>query len=294
LIDLTEVPPELEADKSAIARNHRPYDRRKLSYASSFTNPVLAETIRAIELFTGKFRLLNLIRGIERDGVRAGQAFWPHVLRHMDIRVDTPMAEIERIPRTGPVIIVSNHPHGLVDGMVFGYLIGQIRTDYKILTRSLLTEVDAIKPFMIPVPFPHQDGATERFLQMRTDAMAHLQNDGLIALFPSGTVAHSKSWFGPAIEAEWNPFTAKMIQKSGATVVPLRFQGSNSRAYQIAANTSAVVRQGLLVREMVNLMHKPMRPVIGQPIPPEELKQWAGKPREFMTWLREHTLTLKA
>ena len=294
MIDLTEVPPELEADHGAIAPNHPPYDRRKMSYASSFTNPILAETIRAIELFTGKFRLLRLIRGIERDGVRAGQAFWPHVLKHMDIRVETPMTEVLNIPRTGRVIIVSNHPHGLVDGMVFGYLIGQVRTDYKILTRSLLTEVEAIKPFMIPVPFPHQEGATERFLKMRADAMEHLEKDGLIALFPSGTVAHSKTWFGPAEEAEWNPFTAKMILKSGATVVPVRFQGANSRAYQIAANTSAVIRQGLLVHEMVNMMHKPMRPIVGKAIPPEDLKQWAGKPREFMTWLRNHTLSLKA
>ena len=294
MIDLTEVPEELNAEPGApIARNHQPYDQRKLSYATTFTNPFQSNAIRTIEWFTGKIGLIRLIRGIERDGVRVGQGFWPHVLRHMDIRVDTPVNEVMNIPRTGPVIIVANHPHGLVDGMVFGYVIGKIRTDYKILTRSLLTEVKEIGEFMIPVPFPHQDGATEKFLNMRNDAMTHLANNGVVALFPSGSVAQSKTLFGPPVEAEWNPFTAKMIMKSGATVVPVHFLGSNSRAYQIAANISPVLRQGLLVHEMMGTMHKAMRPVIGKPIPPEELKQWAGRPREFMAWLREHTLSLQ-
>ena len=293
MIDLTEVPEELEAqDDGVISRNHRPYERRKLSYGTSFTNPLHSGTIRTMEWMTGKIRLIKLIRGIERDGVRIGQAFWPHVLKHMDIRVDTPVSEVMNIPRTGKVIIVANHPHGLVDGMVFGYIIGKIRTDYKILTRSLLTEVDEISRFMIPVPFPHQEGATERMIKMRADAMAHLDKDGLVALFPSGSVANSKTMFGPVEEAEWNPFTAKMIFKSGATVVPMKFQGANSRAYQIAANLSPVLRQGLLVHEMVGMMHKPMRPIIGKPILPDEMEEWRGKPREFMAWLRERTLSL--
>jgi putative hemolysin len=62
-------------------------------------------------------------------------------------------------------------------------------------------------------------------LEMRAAAMSHLDNNGLIALFPSGAVAASDTMFGPAIEGEWNVFTAKMIRKSGATVVPFYFTG---------------------------------------------------------------------
>jgi len=72
-----------------------------------------------------------------------------------------------------------------------------------------------------------------------------LSQGGLVALFfPSGVVASSDTIFGPVIEREWNAFTAKMIRKSGATVVPVFFSGLSSRAYQIANQLSPTLRHG--------------------------------------------------
>jgi putative hemolysin len=56
----------------------------------------------------------------------------------MGIELQTPQPD-RRIPRDRAGVIVANHPHGLVDGMVLAELVGRVRTDYKILTRSLLT-----------------------------------------------------------------------------------------------------------------------------------------------------------
>lgn len=272
---------------------HAPYDKRRLSYANTFTNPWKANTIRALEWMTGKLPLIRLVRRVERAGVPNGQEFWPHALAHMDIRLDTPEEQIRRIPEKGPVVVVANHPHGLVDGMILGELIGRVRTDYKILTRALLTGVKEIEDFMIPVPFPHEESAREQSLEMRARAMDHLKKGGVVALFPSGVVAASQTLFGPAIEAGWNPFTAKMIQRSGATVVPIYFPGQNSRAYQIANRISPTLRQGLLIHEVMHACGRPQRPVVGEPISPDEVRNWGGKPREFVAWLREKTLGLR-
>ncbi len=270
-----------------------PYDKRKLSYANTFPNPWKANAIRAMEWSTGKYRLLRLIRRFEAEGVQPGQAFWPQALRHMGIEVQTPAEEVARIPATGPLIVVANHPHGLVDGMVLAELVGRARQDYKILTRSLLTQVDEIKRFMIPVPFPHEEGAIEKSLEMRRRAMAHLEGGGTVVIFPSGVVASSDTMFGPVLEREWNPFTAKMIHRSGAQVLPIYFAGRNSRWYQIANRLSATMRQGLLIHEVVNALNRPQRPVIGHPIDPAQIARWADNPRGFMAWLRDETLKLK-
>jgi putative hemolysin len=176
--------------------------------------------------------------------------------------------------------------------MILAELIGQVRTDYKILTRSLLTGVVEIDQFMISVPFDHEPDALEKSLEMRRKAMEHLANGGLIALFPSGVVASSDSWWGPAIEREWNPFTAKLIQRSGATVVPIRFPGRNSRAYQIASNVSATLRQGLLLYEVRHALDKPQRPIVGDPIERDEIEKRAGNPRDLLSFLRRHTVSL--
>ena len=270
-----------------------PYDKRKLSYANTFTNPWKANLIRTMEWATGKLTLLRLIRRFERMGAPTGQAFWRQALDLMGIPLLTPAEQIAHIPATGPVIIVANHPHGLVDGMVLAELIGRVRTDYKILTRSLLTGVDEISQFMIPVPFPHEEDALQQNLEMRKKAMDHLKQGGVIVLFPSGVVASSQRMFGPAIEAEWNPFTAKMIHRSGATVVPIYFPGQNSRWYQVANRVSATLRQGLLIHEVVHALNKPQRPIVGSPVPQEEIEVWASNPRGFVKWLRDRTLSLK-
>ncbi len=270
-----------------------PYDKRKLSYANTFNNPWKANTIRSMEWLTGKVTLLRLIRKFENMGVPEGQAFWPQALAVMGVRLETPEAEIARIPREGPLVVVANHPHGLVDGMVLAELVGRVRTDYKILTRSLLTGVQEISNFMIPVPFAHEENALQQNLEMRRRAMEHLGKGGAIVVFPSGVVAAADRMFGPAVEAEWNPFTAKLIQRSGASVVPVRFPGQNSRAYQMANLISATLRQGLLLHEVVHSLNRPQRPIIGQPLFREEIAGWADNPRGFMADLRERTLSLE-
>jgi putative hemolysin len=272
----------------------RVYDRRSLTYANSFPNPLVRNSIKTIEWLTGKLTVLRRVRQFERLGEVTGQDFWAATMQVMGIDLKTPQHQLARIPDSGPVVLVANHPHGLVDGMILADLIGRRRSDYRILTRALLTGLDeSAASYMIPVPFPHEPDAQEKMLEMRAAAMEHLETKGLIALFPSGVVASSDSMFGPAIEREWNVFTAKMIRKSGATIVPLYFTGSNSRWYQIANRISPVLRQGLLIHEVVHSFDKPQAPIIGTPITPDEWDARISKPREFMAWLRDRTLSLK-
>lgn len=281
-----------QGDGSALS--DQAYDGRRLSYATTFTDPVQQRIIQAIELATAKMGLLRKIRRFEALGVPHGQRFWTQALDVMGIDVETPQDEIARIPREGPVVVTANHPHGLVDGMVMADLLGRVRGDYKILTRSLLTGVGEIDQFMLPVPFAHDPDALSKNVEMRRQAMRHLADGGMIALFPSGVVASADRYFGPAIERDWNAFTAKMIQRSGATVLPMRFPGQNSRAYQIASLISPTIRQGLLLYEVKHALNRPQRPHIGHPLAPEDVAVWAGDPMGFVRWLRDHTMSLGA
>ena len=270
------------------------YDRKTLTYANSFDDAWTATAIRAMEWCTGKLTILRMVNKFEKQNeYYRGQRFWGGALKIMGIDLTTPKDQIARIPKTGPVVVVANHPHGMVDGMILAELIGQVRSDYRILTRSVLTGLDeAATSFMIPVPFPHDPEAQTKMLEMRAKAMGHLKEGGVVALFPSGVVMSSDDWFGPAQEREWNVFTAQMIRRSGAQVVPIFFPGSNSRAYQIANKLSAILRQGLLLHEIVRSCNKPQSPVIGDPISDEDMALLQRDPRGFMAWLRKHTLSL--
>ncbi|AZV76638.1 acyltransferase [Parasedimentitalea marina] len=270
------------------------YNRRALTYANSFDDPWTSGAIRAIEWATGKFTILRMVSKFEKHNAEyRGQKFWRGALAIMGIELQTPVEQLQNIPTEGPVVIVANHPHGMVDGMVFAELVGRVRQDYRILTRSVLTGLDeAATSFMIPVPFPDDPEAQRKMVEMRAKAMAHLKEGGVVALFPSGVVMTSDTWFGPAQEAEWNVFTAQMIRRSGAKVVPLYFPGSNSRAYQIANKISAVLRQGLLLHEIVRSCNRPQSPIIGEVVTDAQMEQLKSDPRGFMAWLRQHTLKL--
>ena len=270
------------------------YDRRTLTYANSFDDRWTSFAIKTIEWLTGKLTILRMVNKFEKNNaIYRGQRFWRGALNVMGIDLQTPADQIANIPESGPVVVVANHPHGMVDGMILAELIGQQREDYRILTRSVLTGLDeAATSFMIPVPFPHDPEAQRKMVEMRAKAMAHLKAGGVVALFPSGVVMSSDTWFGPAIEQEWNVFTAQMIRRSGAQVVPIFFPGCNSRWYQIANRVSAILRQGLLLHEIVRSCNKPQKPVIGKPLTDEQMEPLQTDPRGFMAWLRDHTLRL--
>lgn len=271
------------------------YDRRTLTYANSFDDPWTGFAIRTVEWLTGKLTILRMVNKFEKTNENhRGQKFWRGALDVMGIKLTTPAEQLANIPKDGPVVVVANHPHGMVDGMIFADLIGRVRLDYRILTRSVLTGLDeAATSFMIPVPFPHDPEAQRKMVEMRSNAMAHLKEGGVVALFPSGVVMSSDTLFGPPIEREWSLFTAKMIRMSGAQVVPIFYPGHNSRWYMIANRLSAILRQGLLLHEIVRSCHKPMGPVIGEPLTEEQMSMLEKDPRGFMAWLREHTLALK-
>lgn len=282
------ISPEAKTDTGEV------YDRRTLTYANSFDDAWTGFAIRAIEWFTGKISILRMVNRFERQNAQyRGQKFWKGALDVMGIDLQTPQEQLENIPKDGPVVVVANHPHGMVDGMILAELIGRVREDYRILTRSVLTGLDeAATSFMIPVPFPHDPEAQRKMVEMRAKAMAHLKEGGVVALFPSGVVMSSDSWFGPALEREWNVFTAQLIRRSGAQVVPIRFPGANSRWYQIANRISPILRQGLLLHEIVRSCNKPQSPVVGEPLTEAEMERLHSDPRGFMAWLRERTMGL--
>ncbi len=270
------------------------YDKRDLTYANSFENGFQAFFIKAVEWLTGKISLVRMVREFERRGGAKGLEFWGAALDVMGIEITTPAEQFDNIPKEGPVVVVANHPHGLVDGMVMAELIARVRPDFQILTREVLTGLDeAASSYLIPVPFPYDKDVQKKSVEMRAKAMDKLKAGGLICIFPSGVVATSQTAFGPVVEAEWNVFTAQLIRRSGATVVPIHFRGHNSRTYHIANRISATFRQAMLLHEVVHVCNKPHGPVIGAPFTEAQMESLKTDPRGWIAWAREHTLSLE-
>ena len=133
---------------------------------------------------------------------------------------------------------------------------------------------------------------TKAPFQERLYSLNFLYSGGAVGIFPGGTVSTSKTPFGVPMHPIWRSFTAKMITKSGARVVPIFFEGHNSRTFQVASHIHNNLRLGLLMKEFKSKVGNPVKICIGKPLSDCEIKSRSGNNRILMDFLREETYKL--
>src|SRR5262245_50462678 len=106
--------------------------------------------IRAIETVTGQPRLKKLYLANQRHP-RIGESFFAAAVRKLELDVRFDRRQLEKIPATGPCVVVANHPYGVLDGLVIGWLIEQARRDFVILTNAVLLHAPEVMPYLLPV-----------------------------------------------------------------------------------------------------------------------------------------------
>jgi len=92
-------------------------EAKDLSYSNSFPSPQTHFVIRWLENLTGRITILKLAKKHQAEPPLPGN-FWQQAMTRMGINTDIGEEALAKIPKTGPLIVVANHPHGLVDGMV--------------------------------------------------------------------------------------------------------------------------------------------------------------------------------
>jgi len=247
--------------------------------------------VRVVENLTGRPRLIRMALGYEKD-VATGQDFWQVMVRKYGIDLQIIDGALENIPKTGPLVVVSNHPFGILDGMVMGNILSQTRGDFRILAHNVFQRAEEISRVILPVSFDQTKEALRLNLNTRKSALEYLGQGGAIGVFPGGSVSTSNGPFGVPMDPRWRRFTAKLVAKSGATVVPIFFDGSNGRLFQIVSQYSDVLRKSLLINEFRRGIKRPARLVVGEPLSPEALAPYRTKSRELMVFLREATYKL--
>lgn len=177
---------------------------------------------------------------------------------------------IEKLP-DGPLLIVSNHPFGMVDGMVIGAIAEHFRRPFKALATERLMRVPAFRPYILPISFDETPQAMRTNLDSRNEAIRMLRDGSIVVIFPAGGVATAPRGFGPAEELPWKLFLPKLVQLGQASVLPIYMEGQNSLMFQIASRISLNARRLLLFREFRKQCGKPITVNIGDILPWSEL-----------------------
>lgn len=264
---------------------------RDISYAHSAASRSGRILIRAVENATGRVKLIRRAAGYEQD-VNDGHDFWQVMVDRFGLSLDVTQGSLDFIPRTGPVVIVANHPYGILDGLMLGHVLAYTRGDFRILAHQVFRKAEDINRVILPIDFAQTKEAMRLNLQTRKTALSYLAQGGAIGVFPGGTVSTAATPFSQPMDPKWRRFTAKMVAKSGATVVPIHFHGQTSRLFQLASHLHITLRMALLINEFRARVDTPVRVAIGQPIRPETLTQYAADPKSMMDFLREQTYAL--
>jgi putative hemolysin len=264
---------------------------RDISYAVAAQSRTGRVVIRTLENISGRPQLIARAAGYE-DEVAKGRSFWQVIPERYGIDVQITGGSLSHIPANGPLVLIANHPFGILDGLIMGKLLDQLRGDFRILANSVFRKAEALNRVLLPISFDETKEAVKLNLQTRASALEYLGNGGAIGVFPGGTVSTSAKAFSHPMDPSWRNFTAKMIAKSGATVVPVFFEGHNSRLFQLASRIHYSLRLGLLINEFKRRVDEPVRVVIGAPVPPSEIDALRSDPNAMMDHLRARTYGL--
>jgi putative hemolysin len=261
------------------------------SYAEPADPRLKKFIIRLIERMTGQPYLKSLYddRFAQR---KPGESFWDLAIRLLDLHVATNEDALSRLPKTGPLVVVANHPFGVLDGVIVCHLVNRVRGDFRILTNAVLNRADEVKEYLLPVDFTESPEALQTNLKSRATAKHHLLNGGCLIVFPAGGVSTTpKLWDKTAVDAEWKSLTARLISQGKAPVVPMFFAGQNSRLFQLASHLSLTLRLSLLFKEVHDSIGREVMVRVGDVIPFETLAKIEDR-QQIMNVLREATYAL--
>ena len=236
-----------------------------------------------------RFRKLNKI--YEKIATKTGIDFIDEVIHVMQFVVEFDENQLKKIAKTGPLVIVANHPFGGLDGLLLIKYVSKVRPDVKVIGNFLLQKIEPVSDYFIS-DNPFEKQSDESGFGAMKEAMIHLKNGGVLCLFPAGDIS-TYGTFETASDHVWQFPVVKFIKKVRVPVVPVRFQGTNSRLFHLMAKIHPALRHVRLPSELLSKRHKNIKIRIGSSIQVEEQDKFEDI-YQFSRFLRAKTLSMES
>ncbi len=227
--------------KSRIVKAFKSWLRKPLEWISGYTY-LLKKSNEARLINPGKSHL-----------------YFRDFLSTMDIDYNVQRLPGAKIAKTGPLVMVSNHPFGLVESLALVDYIIQQRDDLKIIVNQALLDVvpEELHRHFITVNI--SDGASKEEkqkanLKAMREANGHLSQGGSLLLYPYGkaSLRSNNPVHNYAIDSFWKVGFLSMVGKSDAQIVNFFVPGENSDVfYKYGDLGNGLGRMVLFLREII-------------------------------------------
>ncbi|HSS99951.1 MAG TPA: GNAT family N-acyltransferase [Terriglobales bacterium] len=248
--------------------------------------PIQAPDLFPFRELVEKFLPMSRIRELyQRAQQPINRSLLENVLTEMRVECKVAESDIARIPTSGAAIVTSNHPFGILDGVVVGALLSRVREDVKILTNFVLAGIPELREHCIFVdPFGGKE-ATSCNRRGLADAVRWLKAGGMLAVFPAGEVSHFQFPKMNVVDPEWSGTPARLACLTGANTVPLFIDGRNSVPFQAMGLLHPKLRTVWLLNEFLQQTDRSVSLRIGNTISAEALRN-AGheEATQYVRW----------
>ena len=210
---------------------------------------------------------------------------------HVGLQCDAEIKGIENLPATSdPVLFVSNHPLGGLDGMIIALMLHDHGRDAKVIVNDILMYLTPIANLFVPV---NKVGSQSRQYAERMRQMWESGTD--VLSFPAG--ACSRKQKGGIRDLEWKKSFIRNAVQYRRNIVPLRFEGENSRFFYNLAwwrkllGIKLNIEMLYLADEMYKAKGKHFIVHVGKPIPYTTFDN-SRTPQEWAEYVKQITYSL--
>lgn len=252
-------------------------DTPTISYVEPDAPWLTQKLITSIEVLFGRKKVEAIYHELKSRPFDVS-TFFKEALDQGNISQNYSHAQFGKIPKTGPLLFVANHPFGIIDGLTLCDLAIKARQDFRILLHSRLCQDKDLAKHFLPIDFNNTKTALKTNISSKRKAQDCLRQNIPVLIFPSGMVSTAdKFGLGHAKDSPWTTFAAKLVMETEATVVPVYFHGQNSRKFQIMSHIAEPLRMALLVHEAFNKFNSTLTIDIGDPVEWQEMSQISGR-----------------
>jgi putative hemolysin len=200
---------------------------------------------------------------------RSGPEAMQYVSGLLSLKVE--VRGLERIPRSGRMVIVCNHPTGIADGIAMYDALKPVRPDAIFFANADALRVSQrLGEVVIPVEWVEAKRTREKTRDTLLRARDAFEQERCVVVFPAGRLA-TRGVDGLLNDPLWQPSALSLARKYGAPVVPIHMIGPSSILFHLFHRVSQELRDITLFHEMLNKEGKSFRLIVGHPIPPDAL-----------------------
>ena len=241
---------------------------------NSINHPVFQRILERFERPIEKTLSIDKINHIYRHchGADRTQSFLRVLLNRLNVRCRLGEKDTAKIPSSGSLVVVANHPFGALEGVVLGHIFKGVRRDVKILGNYILEYIPELRPMIISVdPFGNKDAIAKNARAFKT-AIEWLREGGVLITFPAGEVSHINLRRARVTDSPWSPHVAGIVRRTRSRVLPVYISGRNSALFQVLGLLHPNLRTLLLPRELANKENRVVSICLGRPSPWARLK----------------------